>query len=57
MTESGLQESVKFIYSANAVVHMMTGKAFLQVVRAHLVDVSMIVSGELDATLSLPSAA
>ena len=57
MTESGLQESVQFIYSANAVVHMMTGKAFLQVVRAHLVDVSMIVSGELDATLSLSSAA
>ena len=46
---------MELVYAANAVVHMMTGKAIARVVCAHLLAVgvlnAMIVSDALDVAL------
>ena len=56
MAGSGLQEVLELVYADNAMVHMMTGKAIAQAVRAHLlvdgVLNAMIVSHALDVTPS-----
>lgn len=42
MASSGLQEVLELIYAPNAVIHMMSGKAVAQAVRAHsIVDASL----------------
>ena len=55
MAGSGLQDVMELVYAANAVVHMMTGKAIARAVRAHLlvdgVLNAMIVSDALDVAL------
>ena len=46
MASSGLQDLLSLIYSPNAVVHMLTGKAIARAVRGHL-----IVDAALNALL------
>ena len=54
MSGSGLQEVLELVYAANAVVHMMTGKAVARALRAHLLVDGVLNGLILCDALELP---
>jgi hypothetical protein len=54
MAGSGLQEVLELIYASNAVVHMLSGKAFARAVRAHLIVDAALNAMVLAKALCVP---
>ena len=54
MAASGLQELLKLIYSSNAVMHMLTGKAIVRAVRGHFIVDAALNALILASTFKVP---
>ena len=54
MAKSGLQELLQLIYASNAVVHMLTGKTIVPVVRGHFIVDAALNALILASTFNVP---